>query len=69
MARNKALTPPHFICETCGKETTRLRRDVLDIKYNALGKTPFWNCEECYEKKRTERLLKATELEREASSS
>lgn len=69
MARNKALTPPYFTCETCGKETTRLRRDVLDAGYNALGKTPFWNCEECYGKKRTERLRRKAEIRHGQSSS
>lgn len=43
-------------CDTCGKETDQLRRDVLDRDYNALMKPPLWNCEACYQKKRTERL-------------
>ncbi|HNV22957.1 MAG TPA: hypothetical protein PLE60_05270 [Candidatus Latescibacteria bacterium] len=48
--------PEWFVCETCGKQTRALRRDVLDEHYNALGKTPLWNCEECYQQKRRERL-------------
>ncbi len=56
MARNRMHPPPYFVCETCGAQTTHLRRDVLDRDYNTLGKTPFWNCEECYRKKRRDRL-------------
>lgn len=48
--------PSHFVCETCGKKTLRVRRDVLDADYDALGKTPLWNCEECYQKKHQARL-------------
>ena len=43
-------------CDTCGKETDQLRRDVVDAGYNALIKPPLWNCEACYEKKRQGRL-------------
>jgi hypothetical protein len=43
-------------CDTCGKVAARLRRDVLDEEYNALMKPALWNCDECYEKKRTRRL-------------
>lgn len=45
-------------CETCGKETEHLHRDVLDADYNALMRPPLWNCRECYEKKRSERLAR-----------
>ena len=45
-------------CDTCGKETEHLHRDVLDGEYNALMKPALWNCEECYNKKRAERLSK-----------
>lgn len=51
MAKGKKL-----ICDTCGKEADKLRRDVVDEKYNALTKPPMWNCEECYEQKRQQRL-------------
>ena len=44
------------LCETCGKEVTLVRRDVVDEDYDALTKLPLWNCEECYEKKRQKRL-------------
>ena len=43
-------------CDTCGKETDHLHRDVLDQDYNALMRPPMWNCEACYSKKRSERL-------------
>ena len=55
-----------FICETCGKRTAHVRRDVLDADYNTLGKTPLWNCDECYQKKREARLAEAA---RDAPSS
>ena len=42
-------------CDTCGKETEHLHRDVLDSDYNALMKPALWNCQECYEKKRAQR--------------
>ncbi|MDA0747897.1 MAG: hypothetical protein O2954_15360 [bacterium] len=45
-------------CDTCGKETEHLHRDVLDDDYNAFMKPPLWNCEACYEKKRAQRLSK-----------
>jgi hypothetical protein len=45
-----------LVCDTCGKETEHLRRDVLDEEYNALTRPALWNCEECYEKKRAKRL-------------
>jgi uncharacterized protein with PIN domain len=43
-------------CDTCGAEVEHLRRDVLDQGYNALNKPPLWNCEKCYQEKRTRRL-------------
>ena len=51
-------TPPYFMCETCGRKTDRVRRDILDAGYDALGKTPLWNCEECYQEKHRVRLEK-----------
>ena len=45
-----------LVCDTCGRETEHLRRDVLDEVYNALTRPALWNCEECYEKKRAKRL-------------
>ena len=44
-------------CDTCGVETEHLHRDVLDEGYNAMLKPPMWNCEACYRKKRTMRLV------------
>ena len=49
---------PHVLhCDTCGVETEHLHRDVLDEGYNAMLKPPMWNCEACYLKKRTLRLV------------
>ena len=48
----------YFVCETCGRHADHVRRDVLDTNYNALGKTPLWNCDECYQEKRAARLAK-----------
>jgi uncharacterized protein with PIN domain len=42
-------------CDTCGQEVDQLRRDVLDKSYNAFNKPPLWNCETCYNAKRTRR--------------
>ena len=58
MARSRVHSPPYFVCETCGSQTIHLRRDVLDGNYNALDKTPFWNCDECYRKKRRDRMTR-----------
>lgn len=44
-----------LVCDTCGKPVEQLRRDVVDEDYNALTKPPLWNCDECYEKKRSQR--------------
>lgn len=55
--------PAYFVCETCGKQSDHLRRDVLDANYNALGKIPLWNCDECYQAKRQIRLARAAEAE------
>ena len=47
--------PRKLTCDTCGREAEFLRRDVVDLDYNALTKPPLWNCEECYAKKRRQR--------------
>ncbi|MEW6750958.1 MAG: hypothetical protein AB1505_08265 [Candidatus Latescibacterota bacterium] len=52
--------PKKLVCDTCGKEVEYLRRDVVDAGYNALTKPPMWNCEECYRKKREQRLAPKT---------
>ena len=61
MAR-KRVKIEYFVCETCGRHTDHVRRDVLDVDYNALGKTPLWNCDECYQMKREARLAKAEQV-------
>jgi len=43
-------------CDTCGKKVSELRRDVIEVAYNALNKPPLWNCQDCYEEKRVRRL-------------
>ena len=48
-----------LVCDTCGKETDHLRRDVVDSGYNALNKAPLWNCESCYDAKRRKRQKEA----------
>ncbi len=42
-------------CDTCGKKVSELRRDVIEVAYNALNKPPLWNCRDCYEEKRAQR--------------
>lgn len=42
-------------CDTCGREADNLRRDVVDVGYNAMSKPPMWNCDDCYEAKRKQR--------------
>jgi hypothetical protein len=44
-----------LVCDTCGQETSSLRRDVVDGDYNAMMKPPLWNCEACYKQKRAKR--------------
>lgn len=44
-----------LVCDTCGKEVDKVRRDVVDTRYNAFNKAPLWNCESCYEEKRRKR--------------
>lgn len=44
-----------MVCDTCGREVDELRRDVVDSGYNALTKPALWNCEACYQEKRTRR--------------
>lgn len=44
-------------CDTCGKETEHLHRDVLDSDYNAILKPAMWNCESCYRNKRALRSI------------
>lgn len=42
-------------CDTCGSLVGNLRRDVVDADYNALNKPALWNCDKCYEEKRSKR--------------
>jgi hypothetical protein len=61
MTRKDEQAQHRFTCDTCGRETPHLRRDVLDAQYNALGSTPLWNCYECYGRKRSDRLERSQE--------
>ena len=48
-------------CESCGSEVDNLRRDMVDADYNALNEPvePVpWDCNRCYEEKRTQRQHK-----------
>jgi hypothetical protein len=44
-----------MVCDTCKKQVSHLRRDVVDEGYNALTKPALWNCEDCYQTKRRQR--------------
>ncbi|HJP33182.1 MAG: hypothetical protein QF689_00340 [Candidatus Latescibacteria bacterium] len=44
-----------LVCDTCGRQSEHLRRDVVDDGYNALSKPAMWNCDECYDEKRRRR--------------
>lgn len=43
-------------CDTCGKETDKVSRVVVDAGYNRANARAVYNCPECYEKKLKERL-------------
>ena len=49
------MSKEQLVCDTCGREAENLRRDVVDVGYNALSRPPMWNCDECYEQKRRAR--------------
>jgi len=42
-------------CDTCGQETPRVSRVVVDSGYNRANARPLYNCPECYEAKLRER--------------
>ena len=50
-----------LVCDTCGTQVEYLRRDVVDVGYNAFNKPPLWNCEVCYEEKRRRRAQQRQE--------
>lgn len=52
-------------CDTCGRESERVARVVIDQGYNRLLAKPLWNCPECFEKKEKERRRRQ---EREAAA-
>ena len=38
-------------CDTCGKETTEIKRVVIDTGYDRTLSKAIYNCPECYERK------------------
>jgi hypothetical protein len=42
-------------CDTCGKETEKVYRVVVDKDYDRSGAVARYNCRECYERKNAER--------------
>jgi DNA-directed RNA polymerase subunit RPC12/RpoP len=48
-------------CSTCGKETTEVKRVVIDAGYDRTLAKALYNCPECYDKK-----LKARSSEKPA---
>ncbi len=43
-------------CDTCGKESSEVRRVVVDSGYDRTLSKPLYNCPECYDKKIASRL-------------
>lgn len=46
-------------CDTCGKETNKVYRVVVDKGYDRSGAVPRYNCRECFERKDSERTTSA----------
>lgn len=42
-------------CDTCGKETDKVYRVVVDKGYDRSGAVPRYNCRECFDRKNSER--------------
>lgn len=38
-------------CDTCGKETTAVKRVIVDSDYDRTLAKAVYNCPDCYEKK------------------
>jgi uncharacterized Zn finger protein len=38
-------------CDTCGKESTEVKRVVVDSGYDRTLAKPLYNCPQCYAKK------------------
>lgn len=57
-------------CDTCGKESERLARVVIDAGYDRSLAKPIWNCPECFDKKERERRERlASQASKEANGS
>lgn len=54
-------------CDTCGKESNKTRRVLVDEGYDRSLALPLYNCPECFEKKEKARL-KRKDSPREGSS-
>lgn len=46
---------PMVVCDTCGKETDKVYRVVVDAGYDRSNAAPCYNCRECYNRKNAER--------------
>lgn len=51
----ESIAEPILRCDTCGRESSEVKRVVLDSGYNRANARPLYNCPECYEAKRRER--------------
>lgn len=38
-------------CDTCGKETSQVRRVIVDKDYDRVLAKPLYNCPDCFAKK------------------
>ena len=43
------------VCDTCGRETDRIYRVVVDQGYDRSTAAPIYNCRECFDRKNAER--------------
>ncbi len=55
-------------CDTCGRESVRLARVVIDRGYDRSMAKPLWNCPECFEKKEQERRRRIADGAAEAAA-
>ncbi len=42
-------------CDTCGKESSEIKRVMVDSGYDRTLAKPLYNCPECYAKKEQDR--------------
>ena len=53
--KNETLAAPELRCDTCGRESSEVKRVILESGYNRANARPLYNCPECYEAKRRAR--------------